>query len=251
MMRAIAFAAGVSLVAALSAAHADSHPFPLPPPSWGPPVEDNPVIPFFIGDRLEYRDVANGDDNQVWDVQGWIGTDWNKFWFKSQGEDTINGGTDAAEWQGLYARLVAPFWYTQVGLRYDPRPLQERTFAVFALQGLVPYGYDIEASTFLSDEGDVSLRLEAEQDVLFTQRLILQPRVETEFAVQDVPAAGVGQGFNRIEFGLRLRYEIKREFAPYIGVAWQRALGDTADLAAAAGQDIESTAVVAGLRLWY
>lgn len=244
-------ALAVAALAGAAPVHADSHPFPLPPSSWPAPVKDNPVIPFVIADRLEYQSVDNGDDVQIWDMQGWVGTDWNKFWFKTEGEDVVAGGTEAAEVQALYARLIAPFWYVQAGARYDARPADARGFGVLTLQGLVPYGYDVEASAFVSDEGDFSLRFEAEQDFLFTQRLILQPRFETEFAAQRVDAVDVGQGFNRLELGLRLRYEIRREFAPYIGVVWQRSLGETADLVARAGGDIESTAVVAGIRLWY
>ncbi len=243
-------AAGLAALLALApAAFADQHPFPLPPKEWPKPVDDEMPFVFLLGDRLEYQ-TREGPDARVWDVQGWIGGDYNKFWFKSEGEE-VDGRAEDAEVQALYARRIAPFWHLQAGVRYDPKPRPSRSFAVLGLQGLAPYWFNLEATAFLSDEGDAAVRFEAEYDLLFTQRLILQPRLETNFAFSKVEALGIGGGFNDVELGLRLRYEIKREVAPYIGVNWNRQLGDTADFARRRGQDIENFFIVAGIRLWY
>lgn len=233
------------------AVFAEQERFPLPPKEWPEPIDDHPVIPFFLLDRLEYRWNDAGADARVWDAQGWIGGDWNRFWFKTEGTDLASGGTEEAEVQALYARLIAPFWYLQAGLRHDAEPEPTLTFAVLGAQGLAPYWFDVEATAFVSDDGDVSARVEAEYELLFTQRLILQPRLETNFAASEVEEVGVGQGINDLQLGLRLHYEIKREFAPYIGITWTRKVGETADLAKREGKEREDTAVIAGVRLWY
>lgn len=230
---------------------AEQRPFPLPPKEWPETINDNPIIPFVLLDRLEYRWNDEGADGRLWDAQGWIGRDWNKLWFKTEGEDAVAGPTEEAEVQALYARLIAPFWYLQAGLRYDTRPAPSRTFAVLGVQGLALYWFDIEATAFVSDAGETSARLEAEYDLLLTQRLILQPRIETNVAAQAVEERGIGRGVNNVELGLRLRYEIKREFAPYLGVVWSRKLGETADLAEAQGEDVRRAAIVAGIRAWF
>lgn len=227
------------------------HPFPLPPEEWPDTIDDDPVRAFFMADRLEYQYDDNGPDTRVWDLQGWVGRDWNKFWYKLEGEDVAGGETEAAQIEALYARLVAPFWYLQAGVRHDLEPDPERSYAAIGIQGLAPYWFELDATAYLSEEGDLSASLEAEYDVLFTQRLVMQPRLETSFSASEVEELGLGQGFNEVELGLRLRYEIRREFAPYVGVTWSRKLGDTADLAEAADEDKERTAVVAGVRMWF
>lgn len=244
-------AAGIAALVVASPVCADQHPFPLPPKTWPAPVEDTMTTTFLLADQLEYSWNKNGADSTVWDAQGWIGGDYQRFWFKTEGETLKGGDTEDAEVQALYARLIAPFWYLQAGLRYDARPEPTRTYAVVGLQGLAVYWFDVEATAFVSDEGDTSARFEAEYDVLFTQRLVLQPRIETDIAFSADEARGIGKGVNDVAVGLRLRYAIKREFAPYIGITWRKALGDTADLARRAGEDVENRAIVAGVRLWY
>ena len=229
---------------------APQRPFPLPPAEWPATINDTPTLAFFLADRLEYR-WQEGTDALLWDAQGWIGGDWNKFWFKTEGEDPADGAVEEAEVQALYARLISPFWYLQTGVRYDFEPAPSRAFAVLGVQGLGLYWFEVDAAAFVSDDGDLSARFEAEYDLLFTQRLVLQPRFETNLAFQDVPELGIGQGFNDVQLGLRLRYEIRREFAPYAGIAWVRKVGETADRARTAGEDVDSLAVVAGLRLWF
>lgn len=230
---------------------AEDRPFPLPPKEWPETINDSPIIPFVLVDRLEYHWNDEGADTRLWDAQGWIGGDWNKFWFKTEGEQAVGGETEEAQFEALYARLIAPFWYLQAGIRYDSKPMPVRRFAALGIQGLALYWFEVDATAYVSDEGDVSANLEAEYDLLLTQRLILQPRFETNVAANEVEEAGIGEGFNDVTLGLRLRYEIKREFAPYIGVSWTRKLGDTADLAEAEGEEKKRTAIVAGVRAWF
>lgn len=242
---------GMTAANVLLAAESEER-FPLPPKEWRPPVEDDHIYTFVLLDRIEYQRGRGGDpDKRVWDAQGWVGGDYDKFWFKTEGESRVGGGTENAEVQALYARLIAPFWYLQAGVRYDARPQPTRSFAVVGLQGLAVYWFDVEASAFVSDDGHVSARFEAEYDLPFTQRLILQPRFETDVAANRVESLGIGRGVNDVSLGLRLRYEIKREIAPYLGVAWKRTLGETADFARRNGEDTREFGIVAGLRLWF
>ena len=209
------------------------------------------VISFLSGERVEYQS-NEGDPVAVWEGQGWVGTDLNKFWIKTEGE--FSGDEDRfeeLEIQALYSRAVAPFWDLQAGLRHDFKPDPSRSFAVLAVQGLAPYWFEIDTSLFISHKGDVSARLEAEYELLLTQRLILQPRVEMNLALHDDEPTGTGSGLNNFEAGLRLRYEIIREFAPYIGINWNRFTGETADMRRREGEAAESLSFVAGIRFWY
>jgi len=138
-----------------------------------------------------------------------------------------------------------------MGVRHDIQPSPSRTFAVFGVEGLAPLWFEVDAASFVSTDGDVSFRLEAEYDLLLTQRLILQPRIETNLAIQDAHKWGVGEGMNDIDLGLRLRYEIRREFAPYIGVSWNRKIGETATLARDEGENLDAVSFVAGIRMWF
>lgn len=224
-------------------------PFPLPPKEWPKPVMDTERFTFLLLDRFEYR-AKPGKDAWAWDAQGWWGGDYNKLWLKSEGEGEWRGAAERGDLQALYARRIAPFWHLQAGVRSDARPTPSRNQSVLAIQGLAPYWFNVEASAFFGN-GNLSGRLEAEYDQLITQRLILQPRLETNFSGSADTVRGIGRGINDIELGLRLRYEIRREFAPYVGIDWTRRLGDTADLARAQGRDVRETALVLGLRVWY
>jgi len=247
-MKALAAALATLLFAASAAAQ--EKPFPLPPREWGEPVMDQPVFPFLLLDRIERR-WQKGNDLRVWDVQGWVGGDYNKLWLKSEGKDEAGGRTGQADIEALYARLISPFWYLQAGVRYEERPSPSRTSLALGVQGLAPYWFKVDATLYLNEKGKASARFEAEYDFLLTQRLILQPLLETSFAASAEPERSVGRGFNDLELALRLRYEIRRQFAPYIGVTWSRKLGGTADLARAAGEDVTERAIVAGVRIWF
>lgn len=231
------------------AAFAQQDQFPLPPKEWPAPVMDKQPFTFILLDRLEYRSQA-GPNLRTWDGQGWIGGDMNKFWFKTEGENEAGGRTDRAEVQALYARRISPFWYVQAGVRRDWRSGISRDSAVVGVQGLAPYWFQVEAMLF-GDRRGLSGRVELETDLLATQRLIFQPRIETQFAGYADRDRGVERGIEHVEAGLRLRYEIRRELAPYIGVSWTRKLGDTADLARARGERVRESSIVAGIRVWY
>lgn len=218
----------------------------------GAPVqaaEGEEIYTLVLVDRLEYQ-TAEGHDILLWDAQGWLGGDYDKLWLKTEGE-RARGDLEEAELQALYSRAVAPFWDLQLGVKHDFAPHPARTSGVIGIQGLARYWFEVDAAAFVSEDGDVSARVEAEYDLLLTQRLVLQPRAELNFAIQDVDELGIGSGLSTAELGLRLRYEIKREVAPYVGVSWSRKVGETARFARAEGEDAGVVSLVAGLRLWF
>jgi copper resistance protein B len=198
----------------------------------------------------EYQ-VRNGKDGYRWDGEAWWGGDINRLVVKSEGEGTFREGVDSAEVQALYSRAIDPYFNLQAGIRHDFRPSPTRTYATIGVEGLAPYMFDTEAALFLSNKGDLLGRLEGRYDQRITQRLILQPRVELNLSAQDVPEDRIGAGLTDAELGLRLRYEIRREFAPYLGVSYEAKTGRTADFARAAGEDPTSLSFVAGIRVWF
>jgi len=221
------------------------------PASWKHPVNDAKSITFFQVDRAEFRQ-GQGTSSYVWDTQGWIGNDTNKLWVKAEGEGEFGGRIENAQLQALYSRMVTPFFNFQTGIRQDVGPdILPTTYAVVGMQGLAPYWFEVDSALFLSEDGDITARVEAEYDMRFTQRLIGQPRIEVNLAAQNVQKLGTGSGLSTIEIGYRLRYEFKREVAPYIGVAWEQAVGNTADFRRLAGNKASSTSFVAGIRLWF
>jgi copper resistance protein B len=206
---------------------------------------------FALADRLEYQS-NDGSPALLFDGQGWWGTDRNKLWLKSEIDYDFSADRfEEAELQALWSRPIARYFDIQAGVRRDFEPDPSRTYGVIGVQGLAPYWFEVDAAVFVSGHGDVTARIEAEYDFLLTQRLIAQPRTELNFAAQDVAALGIGSGLSTAELGLRLRYEVRREFAPYIGVNWERSVGDTADFARAAGDDPGVVSFVAGVRLWF
>lgn len=233
----------------------DPPPSRQDPKTWPAPVHDDQWFGFFRAEQLEYR-LQPGNDLLRWEAQGWYGGDYNRLWLKTEGEQTVEGKSEGdAEVQALYSRMIAPFWDLQVGARYDrvwgPGADTGRWFGVLGVQGLSPYEFEVEPALFVSEDGDVSARLTATTDFLITQRLVLQPRLETEVSFQDVPEFSVGQGFNYVDLGLRLRYEFRREFAPYLGINWVRWLGETEDLVRQDGGRVDDLAFVVGLRFWF
>lgn len=201
-------------------------------------------------DELEFR-AQQGRDVGAWDISAWAGTDDHRLKLTSEGERHGGGPTESAEFQLLYKRPVSEFFDLEIGARHDLYPRPQRSYAVVGLAGLAPQWLEVDGHAFLSEEGDVSLRLEAEYDLLITQRLILQPVAEVNIAFSNDRAIGSASGVNDVELGLRLRYEVVRKFAPYVGVNWERLVGQTEDLARQAGEDSDSFALVAGLRFWF
>lgn len=209
---------------------------------------DFPVF-WFQGDRFETQ-VRDGRDGFLWDVQGYYGGTTSRFWFKSEGEGNFGERIDDAEVQALYSRAIAPFWDLQAGVRQDFAG-PDTTYAVIGIQGLSPYMFEVDSALFVSQRGDITARFEGEVDQRITQRLILQPRAEVNLAAQDVPRLGIGAGLDKLEIGLRLRYEIIREFAPYIGIEQSWRIGGSADYARARGEDPSVTNYVVGIRFWF
>ncbi|GFO81434.1 MAG: hypothetical protein A49_10610 [Methyloceanibacter sp.] len=202
-------------------------------------------------DRLEAR-MKEGNDDYLWDGQGWYGGDLNKLWIKTEGEGEFGDDPEEAELQALWSRAINPWFDFQAGARHDFLPGDlDRSYLVVGIQGLAPYFFELDTAAFLSDEGDLTARFEGEYDQLITQKLILQPRIELNFSAQDVPELGLGSGLTSVETGLRLRYEFHPEFAPYIGVGYERLIGDTADYARAANEDLGGWRALAGLRAWF
>ena len=220
----------------------------LPAVAWAD-AGDDPVLTKVMLDQLEVRDVGS-DNANVWDGQGWIGKDLTKLWIKSEGERT-SGKTDEAELQLLYSKAVAKYWDFQVGVRHDFRPSPGRSWAAIGFQGLAPYFFKIDTALFIGESGRTALRLEAEYELLFTQRLILTPEIEVNLYGQNDLDTGAGSGLSDLEAGLRLRYEIRREFAPYIGVNWLRLFGNTAEFARAAGESTSEAQFTVGIHAWF
>ncbi len=212
-------------------------------------VSDDPLLVMGVLDQFEWRDASDGD-TLSWDAQGWLGKDLNKLWFKTDGE-RVDGETEDAELQFLYSKAFAKYWDFQVGVRQDFEPSPSRTWAAIGVQGLAPYFFETDIAFFVGESGRTALRFESEYEFLITQRLILTPDIEVNFYGKNDENIGVGSGLSDAEIGLRLRYEIRREFAPYFGVNWTKVFGNTADFARINGQDISDLQLVVGLRGWF
>lgn len=232
---ALALAAGVFAAAAIPAAAAEG---------------DDDILTFFEVERLEYRAQA-GRDAWAWDAEGWIGEDYNKLWIKTEGVKPVGADTEEAEIQLLYSRLISDFFDVQAGLRQDFAPDPDRTHAVIGIKGLAPHFFELDAAAFVSHKGELAARLKADYELLLTQRLILEPSVELNWSGQTVAARGIGAGLTDYQIGLRLRYEIRREIAPYLGIQWERKTGETADLARDEGERVEELSLLMGLRFWF
>jgi copper resistance protein B len=221
---------------------------------WPAPVHDDQVFWFLFFKQLEFASTS-APGAVTWDVQGWIGDDYNRFWLKSEGDRTNRAGAGDFEVQALYSRLLTPYWDIQAGVRYDrqlgPGPNLQRAHLVIGFEGLAPYWWEMEPVLFISEDGDVSARVGASYDLLLTQRLILQPQVEVNLAASTVEEWGVGSGLGDVSVDLRLRYEIRRGFAPYLGVSWFQRFGATADLARNEGADVAELAILGGVRIWF
>jgi copper resistance protein B len=200
-------------------------------------------------DELELFD-ANRGAALAWDADFWAGIDINKFWLRTDGE-RVDGRTKRAAAELLYSRAIAPFWDLQTGLRHEVEPRPDRDALAIVARGLAPYRFDIEAGLYIGEAGRHALRAEVGYELLLTQRLILKPELELVAHATGDAARGVASGLSEIGFGVRLRYEIRREFAPYLGFRWHRLLGGTGDLSEALGNDPDDIELVLGLRFWH
>lgn len=199
--------------------------------------------------RLEHWGGQHGT-GQAWEASGWVGSNINRLWVRSEGERS-GGRTESSDLEVLYGRSVSPWWDVLVGVKQDFRPADSRTWAAFGIQGLAPYKFETSATAYVGEGGQLAATMEVEYELLLTNRLILQPLVEATLAARDEPEHGMGAGLNKVEAGLRLRYEFSRRFAPYIGVSHERLFGDTADYHQAAGEHTRDTRWVAGVRVWF
>lgn len=199
---------------------------------------------------FEYQ-AHSGRDGYRWDGEAFYGGDINRLWIKSEGEGEFRRGVDTAEVQALFSRAVDPYFNLQAGVRQDLGRGARRTYATIGFEGLAPGMFELEGALFLSQKGELLGRVEGYYDQRITQRLILQPRVELNFSAQDIAANDTGSGLVDGEVGARLRYEISRQFAPYLGVSYLRKVGDTARYARAAGEDVHATSFVVGVRFWF
>ena len=214
------------------------------------PVMDQGIFAHAIFNQLEGR--FNGSNTEFrWDGQGWIGTDYDKLWIKSEGTLQSNGTLDDGQQQFLYSRAVTTYFDLQGGLRSDIDSRPTRNWAAFGIQGLAPYFFDLEVTGFVGGQGHLAANLEASYDLLLTQRLILQPQVEFNIYSKGDPARLVGAGFSDIDTGLRLRYEFSRKFAPYIGVVYEGKFGQTANFARRAGESTGDVRFALGVRVWF
>jgi copper resistance protein B len=215
-----------------------------------PPVMDNGIYAHALLDQVEGR-IGGGQNAFRWDGQAWIGTDYNKLWLKSEGFARGRGGVEDGQHQLLYDRAISTYLDLQAGVRTDWDSGTGRTWAAFGVQGLAPLFFDYEATGYLSDSGHAALRLVASYDLLITQRLILQPQAEFNFYSKADRGRRVGSGLSDIDTGLRLRYEITRKFAPYVGVAYAGKFGQTANFARKEGESAGAVQFVFGIRSWF
>ncbi|MDQ8036383.1 MAG: copper resistance protein B [Pedobacter sp.] len=197
-------------------------------------------------DRLEAQDADEGTA-LAWEAKASYGSELNRLWLSSEGEYE-DGRTAHLDTRLYGSHAFARWWEVTAGLRQQGGEGPDRTYTGVGIQGLAPYFFELDASLWLGEGGQSIASLEAEYEILLSNRLILQPRLEMNAYGQDDEAKGVGAGLSDAEFGLRLRYEIRREFAPYLGVAWSRKFGATADMAADEASDFR---VLAGLRFWF
>ena len=209
-----------------------------------------------MGYSLVMLDLAevgfqNGRETYRFEGEAFTGGNINRFGVKFEGEGAFGGRIDDLELQALYSRAIAPYWNLQAGVRHDIKPDPSRTYIVAGVEGIAPYWFKVNAATFVSNKGEIRARVEASYDQRITQSLILQPRIEANVSFQDIPAIGVGSGLTDFEAGLRLRYEIKQEIAPYIGVEWRKQTGATARFSRIAGEDPDTISLVAGIRIWF
>lgn len=211
--------------------------------------KDDPILTKVMIDQLEVR-ATDGPDPYVLDAQMWIGQDLNKLWLKSDVE-VVDGKTEEAEVQALFSRAVAPYWDLQVGWRHDIRPEPDRDWLAIGFKGLAPYWFEVDAAAFIGERGQVGARLDAEYEWMLTQRWVLSPELEVNLHTKNDEATGTGSGLSDMELGLRLRYEFRREFAPYVGVNWTKKFGNTADFAREEGEDTSDVQLVAGVRAWF
>jgi copper resistance protein B len=244
----LAFAVTIGVATAAQAQNTGSSPTDMSITM--PPVMDSGIFPHALLDQNEGR-IGGGQNAYRWEGQAWVGTDYNKLWLKSEGFVLGKGGVEDGRNELLYDRAITTYLDLQAGVRTDWDSGTGRTWAAFGVQGLAPLFFDYEATGYLSNGGHAALRLAVSYDLLITQRLILQPEIELNFYSKADPGRMVGAGLADIDTGLRLRYEISRKFAPYVGIAYAGKFGQTAQMARQAGDSAGALQFVFGIRSWF
>lgn len=215
-------------------------------------VHDNQFFATFKFDRFEYQWREGDEEVAVWDAKGWVGNDDHKLYLETEGEYVRNADElEEAVTELLYTRTLSTFCDWQAGVRYDFRPKPERVFFAVGMQGLAPQWFEVDATAYLSEDGDLSAAIEIEYELMLTQRLVLVPRLEAGFSAHDVPEYETWQGITDVTVGARLLYQISRKFAPYVGGTWSRSVGETGSRLKNNGADIDSAGVVAGVKFWF
>lgn len=218
-------------------------------PMKGMDMADNAPLGMLLIDQIEAFHGRDGS-GQRWDAEAWYGNDLDKLWLRSEG-DRRRGTLEEGDVEAFWNHAVAPYWSTQLGVRQDLGVGPGRSWAAFGVQGLAPYWFELESTGYVGQAGRTAARLRATRELLLTQRLILQPEAEVNLYGRNDPQRRIGSGVSDVQFGLRLRYEIRRQFAPYIGVNWVRRIGTTADYARQDHQPVSDPQFVAGLRIWF
>jgi len=214
-----------------------------------PRLADEHNFSSLLVDRLEA--VSTSDNKSaIYDLQFWYGRDYDRLVIKAEG-DYDNQSLEESSTELLWSHALGAYWNSQLGIRYDRFEDSDRSWLGFGVQGLAPYWFELDITGYVGEKGRTSISIDAEYEILITQKLILQPRAEMELNGKDDEATGVGAGFSNMTAGLRLRYEIRREIAPYVGIEWARKFGATADFASAKNSDISETQAVAGMRFWF
>jgi len=219
--------------------------------NWPSPMHDDAIMSKWMLDRLEHRDGKHGDST-FWEAQAWIGGDINKLWLKTEG-NIVQGKTDDAELEAYYSRALTAFWDMQFGARHDfsTADLPSRNWIGAGFKGLAPYLFEVDATAYLGNNGRSALRLKAEYDLLLTQRWVFMPEVEMNAYGKEDVERNLGSGLSDASLTLRLRYDIRRELSPYVGVMWTQKYGGTADFARTAGEPASETLYLAGIRAWW
>jgi copper resistance protein B len=239
------------LAKAQSAIPSAPEPVPTRGPTLPPPVKDNKVFAHVLFNQLEGR--TNGSDNELrWDAEGWVGTDMNRLWIKSEGF-AGNGTVSDGDHEVLYDRPIPHTRYfdAQAGVRADVDSNPSRVWAAMGVEGLAPYFFNLEPTFYISDGGHMAGRINGSWDLFVTQRWVVQPQAELNFYSKDDPARGTGSGFSDIDAGIRLRYEVTRKINPYIGWAYNGRYGNSAFYTRQSGGATNNSSFVFGFRVWY
>jgi copper resistance protein B len=241
---------GSTLAAAAQTPAAPVQPAPVDVVDFGEPVHDQIILAHGILDQFEGRTDGRTPDLR-WSGEGWIGTDYDKLWIKTEGFRRRDGTVDDGKQEFLYSRAISTYFDLQAGLRSDIDSLRTRNWAAFGFEGLAPLFFQVEGTGYVSDSGHLAAHFEGSYDLLLTNRLILQPEFEIDLYSKADPARLIGAGISDIDTGIRLRYEFERKFAPYIGVAYEGKFGQTASFARRAGEGTSGVRFVFGIRSWF